>query len=276
MKTSSNKYKLVVCDIDGTLTHDGTIIPSSHTLEVIEKLHSSNIGFGLASGRDIGQLQNLKYDWNLSFDFDLIIGLNGSEYYDLKHDTKEVLYSLSQEDIKDIIEKMLNKFPDLNVSVYRDNVRYLRFEDEMAIMSKKRNNMNNYYVKDISEMWEKPCPKVMFRVSEEVMRQIEPYAIEISNDRYRSCKTQSTMLEFVHRNSDKGNALKAYCERNSIDLKEVVSFGDMDNDKEMLEVAGLGVCMKNGSDKCKESANAISELDNNEDGCAYFIEKYIL
>ena len=73
MKTSSNKYKLVVCDIDGTLTHDGTIIPSPHTLEVIEKLHSSNIGFGLASGRDIGQLQNLKYDWNLSFDFDLII-----------------------------------------------------------------------------------------------------------------------------------------------------------------------------------------------------------
>ena len=276
MKISLNDTKLVVCDIDGTLTRTGTVAPSAYTIETIEKLHEKGIAFGLASGRDAGQLRHLAREWGLSFDFEIVIGLNGSEYYDLYHDELNVLYTLKKEDVKQIIEKMLAKFPDLNVSIYRDGYRVLRFEDEMAVMSKKRNKVENYIVNDISEMWAQDSAKVMFRVSEEVMKQIEPYAIEISNERYRSCKTQTTMLEFIHRDSDKGNSLKAYCLKNGIDLKDVVAFGDMSNDNELLIAAGTGVCMKNGSDDCKASADIICDYTNDEDGVARFIEEYIL
>ena len=276
MKTSLNNTKLVVCDIDGTLTRTGTIIPSEYTLEIIKRLHDKGIAFGLGSGRDAGQLRHLYEEWGLPFQFDVCIGLNGSEYYDLKTDEIKGLYTLSKEDVKEIITKMLERFPDLNVSIYRDGKRLLRFEDKMAIMSKKRNKMSNIIVDDISEMWAEECPKIMFRVSEEVMKQIEPYAIEICNDHFRCCKTQTTMLEFVNRKSDKGNALKAYCTDHDIDLAEVVSFGDMSNDNEMLIAAGTGVCLKNGSDDCKACADYITEYDNDEDGCARFIDQYIL
>lgn len=276
MKTSLTKPKLIVCDIDGTLTRDNTIYPSEYTLDIIEKLHKQSIAFGLASGRGADQLVQLSEEWGLSFPFELVIGLNGSEYYDLSTHKTEVLYSLDREDIKDIITKMLDKYPDLNCSIYRNGQRLLRYEDEMAVLSKKRNKMNNYIVDDLSQMWDEPCSKVMFRVSEETMAKIEPLANEISNDRYRACKTQSTMMEFVHAKANKGNALTAYCTNNNIDLKDVVAFGDMDNDNELLITAGLGICMINGGQSTKDCADMLSEKTNNEDGCASFVEKYFL
>ena len=276
VKTYLNNIKLIVCDIDGTLTHDGTIYLSDYTKETIEKLHQQGIEFGLASGRSCAQLIALSKEWDLSFDFEVFIGGNGTEYYDGKRKINHTLYLLSEEDIKDIIEKMLDKYPDLNCSIYKDGARLLRYEDEMAVMSKKRNKMQNRIVSDLSEMWKDPCHKVMFRVSEEVMLEIEPYANEISNNRYRSCKTQTTMMEFVRTEADKGSALKRYCLDNNIDLEEVAAFGDQLNDKEMIEVAGLGVCMINGCDECKQVAKTISDYDNNQDGCARYIEDYIL
>lgn len=276
MKTYLNNIKLIVCDIDGTLTHDGTIYLSNYTKEVIERLHEKGIKFGLASGRSCSQLISLVKEWDLSFDFDIFIGGNGTEYYDGNKQINHTLYLLNENDIKDIIEKMLNKYPDLNCSIYKDGMRLLRYEDEMAVMSKKRNKMDNRIVEDISEMWKEPCHKVMFRVSEEVMEMIEPYANQISNNRYRSCKTQTTMMEFVRTEADKGSALKRYYLDNDIDLKDVAGFGDQLNDKELLETAGLGVCMINGCEECKKIAQAITEHDNNQDGCARYIEKYIL
>ena len=276
MKICLNDTKLVVCDIDGTLTRDKTIVPSAYTKDIIEKLHQKGIAFGLASGRDVEQLRSLKEEWDLSFDFDLIIGLNGSEYYDLSRDQKKVLCMLSREDIREIIGKMLDRFPDLNCSIYRNGFRLLRYEDPMAIESKKRTKMDNRIVKSLDEMWSEPCTKVMFRVSEAVMKQIEPYAEQISNDRYRCCKTQLTMMEFVHAQSDKGNALRIYCQENGIDLKDVVAFGDMSNDNGLLKTAGTGVCMINGGEDTKKCASVITERSNNEDGCAAFIERYIL
>ncbi len=276
VKTYSNKVRLVVCDIDGTLTRDGTIYPSEYTLDVIGKMHERSIAFGIASGRSTDQLVPLVKEWGLSFDAELLIGGNGTEYYDGKKKENRVLHLLSSEDVKDIITLMLERYPDLNVSIYRDGMRLLRFEDEMAIVSKKRNKMDNLIVDDLSVMWKKPCHKVMFRVSEEVMRKIEPYALEISNDRFRACKTQTTMLEFVHRKADKGTALREYCADSGIDIKETVGIGDMSNDNELLLASGLGVCMINGSSDTRECADVVTELDNNHDGCAHFIEDHLL
>ena len=272
----SNDVEIVVCDIDGTLTHDGTVYPSSYTLNVIEKLHAKGIGFGLASGRGSEQLNNIMNEWGLSFVFDLTIGLNGSEYYDGKKDEYKSLYMLNREDIKDIITGMITRFPELNVSIYRNGMRLLRFEDDMAVESKKRTGMDNLIVSDLSEMWDEPCSKVMFRVTEEQMEKIEPFAKSLANDRFRDCKTQTTMMEFVHAKANKGNCLKAYCENSGIDIRKTIAFGDMSNDNELLEAAGIGVCMINGSADCKASADYITEKTNNEDGCADFIERYIL
>ena len=52
-------------------------------------------------------------------------------------------------------------------------------------------------------------------------------------------------------------------------------FGDADNDYDMTLNAGVGVVMANGSEKTKSVADFITD-DNNHDGIANFINKYIL
>ena len=268
--------KAVVCDIDGTLTRDGSITPSIETLEVIKKLHEKGILFGIASGRGVSQLRDLASEWGLDFEFDIVIGLNGSEYYDLNHNEHKKLYVLPKEDIKEILDLMLKDHPNLNASIYRNGKRLLRFEDALAVNSKRVTKMSNYIIKDLSELYGEDCSKLMFRVTEDEMAEIEPLAYQISNDRYRCCKTQTTMMEFVNANANKGAALKDYCDHNEISVDEVMSFGDMENDIELLEVSGVGVCMKNGSEPTKKAADVITQKTNNEDGCADYIIKNLL
>lgn len=62
----------------------------------------------------------------------------------------------------------------------------------------------------------------------------------------------------------------------NLDIKKVVSFGDTTNDNEMLQVAGWGVCLANGSADTKMVADDITVLDNDHDGLAAYIEEKYL
>ena len=57
-------------------------------------------------------------------------------------------------------------------------------------------------------------------------------------------------------------------------MDEVMTFGDGDNDAEMLEGAGLGVSFDNGSDLAKASANLII-ASSDELGLANFLDKLL-
>ena len=80
-------------------------------------------------------------------------------------------------------------------------------------------------------------------------------------------------VEFLMSGVSKGKGLIDLCEHFGYELKEVVAFGDGDNDKEFLEVAGWGVAMKNAGALAKHSANEVTEYTNDEDGVAIHLEK---
>ncbi|MFZ2375381.1 MAG: HAD hydrolase family protein, partial [Trichococcus flocculiformis] len=64
-----------------------------------------------------------------------------------------------------------------------------------------------------------------------------------------------------------------YIVRSQDFLMEVMALGDGENDYEMIQVAGLGVVMSNGTDNLKSIANEIT-LSNEEDGVAHAIERW--
>ena len=53
-----------------------------------------------------------------------------------------------------------------------------------------------------------------------------------------------------------------------------VAVGDAANDLTMIEAAGIGVAMANGTDEVKKIANYITTRDNNHDGIAEVAEKF--
>ena len=87
--------------------------------------------------------------------------------------------------------------------------------------------------------------------------------------------SEATGLEMNAKGVDKGTGLKQLCHHLGISIEETIVVGDADNDKEALEVAGLSVAMGNAKESIKEISDVIVS-DNDHDGCAEVIEKYLL
>lgn len=56
--------------------------------------------------------------------------------------------------------------------------------------------------------------------------------------------------EIVNCKFDKGQSLKRVCSYLGFSTQDSIAFGDSSNDKEMLEAAGLSICMENGNGLC--------------------------
>lgn len=266
--------QLVVCDIDGTLVKDDRTI-SPYTLAVLERLHQHGVLLGIASGRSVDQqLYSQAKDWGLSFNFDVIIGMNGSELYDGLSDKREDFYKLKREWIKEIIE-MMAPF-QLNPFMYYHDSMLTMHIDESTKRSSQRNHTGIIIAKKVEDMYKEENAKIMFRTPLEKMSEVEAYVQAHPSPYYKAFKTQSTMLEFTDRRVSKAVSLEHFCKQNQIPLENVVAFGDMSNDNEMLKLSGFSVCLANGGEDTKALADDITEYDNNHDGFAHYVDKHIL
>jgi hypothetical protein len=79
------------------------------------------------------------------------------------------------------------------------------------------------------------------------------------------------LIEFSAPSANKLAALSWLSARLGISLSEMVGFGDMPNDIELLSAVGLGVAVSNAHPDVKSSA-AASTLSNDEDGVAVFLK----
>ncbi|MCI8466051.1 MAG: HAD family phosphatase [Lachnospiraceae bacterium] len=82
-------------------------------------------------------------------------------------------------------------------------------------------------------------------------------------------------LEINHIDATKGKGILALASYLGVSMGQVMAFGDGENDISMLQAAGMGVAMGNAPEEVKAAANLVT-LDNDEEGVAYSIEKYVL
>ena len=67
---------------------------------------------------------------------------------------------------------------------------------------------------------------------------------------------------------DKGEALLTLADRLGIPHECTLAVGDSDNDRAMLEKAGVAAVMANGMERVKQLADIVSENDCDHDGVA--------
>ncbi len=81
-----------------------------------------------------------------------------------------------------------------------------------------------------------------------------------------------SLIEITPSGSTKGLGLKTVFELKGWDLKDLIVFGDGENDISMFEVAGHAVAMENAFDTVKAVADEVC-LSNKEDGVAVYLEQ---
>ncbi|MFE2017971.1 Cof-type HAD-IIB family hydrolase [Streptomyces sp. NPDC059499] len=100
-------------------------------------------------------------------------------------------------------------------------------------------------------------------------------AREAAGDRASFTRSSPTaLLEISGLGVSKAGTLAACCAQRGIDRAEVVAFGDMPNDVEMLSWAGASFAMGNAHPAAVAAASGVT-LNNNEDGVAVVIERIL-
>ena len=273
---ADKKIKLICSDIDATLTWNFNGISKVNRQAIID-IMDSGILFGIASGRGYEDLRNYSSMWNIERPFDLIIGLNGSSLYDEKLKKDEKFFEISTDHLQKIIEAIDKTGLDSHIYIYgitlfsKISERYLKIKDS--------SHRGFRVAEKLSDLYRKPTAKVLINVEDEQMDHYREYfapILESCDGKVKLIRTSPGAMEFVPYESNKLYALKKYCDRYDISLDDVAAFGDTSNDNEMIQGAGLGVCMLNGTDDTKALADAISEYEAKDDGFARYVYEHIL
>lgn len=266
------KKKVVVCDIDSTLVIKHKPL-SARAQKVIDVIREHGILFGIASGRPIEDLRKIVAGWGMDPNkVDVYIGMNGGSLWDRFHEEEYEYFVMKKEWLQETVEAM--KQFEANPIIYEPGIVVTTRVDDMVRLSAESTKRDICFAESEERLWQSENGKIMFRVAEDVMPKVEAYFSEHTNPYYIGFKTQPTLFEFCDKRINKGYALQEFCKMNQLSLDEIIAFGDTSNDNEMLKVAGVGVCMINGSDDTKAVADIITEKPCEEDGWADYMENH--
>ncbi len=272
------KISVFAADIDGTLAEKGgDLMPK--TRAAIQRLHNEGVMIGIASGRplDFGHTINRSKDWRLGFDFDFAIGMNGGDLWTKETNTIEHFYELSTDTMRSIVEFLMPI--DCNVIVYEKAYELIRAKrmDDFLRMSQKRNH-SYIEIGDLDFICEFPTGKIEVQAHPKYEPEILEAVAKNASPEWSTVVTfrdaEHYTIEFQDPRVNKGLALEMYSKMKGIPLDEFIAFGDLDNDIALLEKAGWGVCLLNGSDKTKAVAQAVTEYDVRHDGVGHYLEDH--
>ena len=266
-------YKLLVLDLDGTLTNKQKQI-TPLTQETLLLAQKNGLKIALASGRPLEGILPIAQQLQLNKYQGYIMAFNGAQIVDCQ--TKETIYQhfIDPSFYSYLYQK--GSTCDFSILSYKDGC--IVSEDvtnEYIIYDAKLNNMPLLPADNFLQTVNFPEPKCLIvgdpwklAVLEEEMKKELKGQLSV----YRS---EPFFLEIVPMGINKANALSFLLERLHITREEVMACGDGFNDLDLIKYAGLGVAMDNAQDTVKDAADYITG-SNEEDGVAHVVNKFYL
>ena len=261
--------KILFTDLDGTLLNSNKTI-GDYTREVLGKWCQAGHKLVLCSGRAIDSIQSVKESLHLDFPGMYLIGYNGGQIYD--YDRKESLYkiTLTLKQTDHIMKEAAKA--GIHVHTYSDTHIITPRENEELVYYQRAITSPVIVCENVLDVLkEGPCKCLAveikdtdrlenFRLSLLPWAEKEGISMIYSNPNY---------LEFFPSASGKGTSVKILCELLGINPYFSIAAGDAQNDISMIEAAGMGIAMKNGSEDVKMAATTITSFDNDHDGLAH-------
>lgn len=272
--------RVIFLDIDGTLTEPGCNEPPQSALWAIGRARKAGHYVFLCTGRNYDMLSPL-----LQYDFDGVVGSSGGYIecrgeviYDCPMEegqAKAAMNVLAENGVFRTVECMDGSYTDEG---FKEFLREHAGEGSNSELLRWREQIEQaLHILPMQAYRGQPVYKIVF-MSPSMAALAEPR--EVLAKEFAFCIQGEDRYGFVNgeiinRQFDKGKAVEKVCRHLGIPVADAVAIGDSMNDREMLEMAGLSICMANGNQRLKTLADDICPAVQ-EDGIRTAFEKYHL
>ncbi|MBR4308381.1 MAG: Cof-type HAD-IIB family hydrolase [Oscillospiraceae bacterium] len=257
--------KAAFFDIDGTLVSLKTKVYPQSAPAAIAALRKKGIACYVATGRskfeiaEEGLLDGMVFDGYLTN--------NGQDSYTPKG---ELLWGtpVHPEDVR----TAYNWAKDNHIVCWMVSAQQslMSHVDEAVIEAMEAIHTKLPPIGDLAPMLEHPVYKVVLFTSREKIMELLPTV-----PHSRTTQWYDLGQDIISQKGGKKLCMLELLSRLGIDPSEVIAFGDSENDIEMLQAAGIGVAMYNGTPECKAAADFIAP-DCDEDGILRALQHFRL
>jgi Cof subfamily protein (haloacid dehalogenase superfamily) len=257
--------RLVASDLDGTLLRsDGGV--SARTRAALAAARAAGLEFMLASARPPHWLSEIAADVGAS---DIAICCNGAVVHDLRRKRTIHHFALPAAAGERIVRALRAAAPGVAFACEREGtaIREPAYDPLWPSPDLQPRTDALVFVQE-------PVSKLVVQHPTVVQLDLQALALDACGGDATVTFSGERLVEISAAGVTKGFALQRVCEDLGIGAEEVVAFGDMPNDAEMLAWAGRGVAVANAHPDALAAADEVTS-SNDADGVAAALEQLL-
>lgn len=244
--------KLVVTDIDGTIYTPEKGI-TNEVKHCIQNLTQKGVHVAIATGRTYGSAKWIAD--NVGIECPLIC-YQGGLVKTYEGNIIDVKY-LNEKIAREIIEDFRKR--NIHLNVYIEDKLYVEEDDDYIKDYIGDKGIDYYKVDSFDELDFSKLNKMLAinydsKFIDELIDELQKRYPQIY-----VVKSFAYFCEIANKEATKGNAIKILADLYGITTDEVLAIGDNNNDIEMVETAGVGVAMGNGTEEIKKRADFVTD-----------------
>ena len=251
MKWNEKKFKLIACDVDGTLVPEGQDDLDPRFFEIFHLMQKKGILFSFVSGRQYSDLTILAPELIQEI---IYIAANGSVIVEKDELITEI--PLTQPTPQQICHDII-QINGANYFVSTANNIYTSPHDP-AIRDWLSDEPSVKFIDQIEDLKTIEDPIVKVSLQSNHKNGAEEYFSYFKEKWGHLCQVVRSGFDWIDfTNSDKGTALSKLSVLKNFTMEDVMAFGDNSNDQTMLKLAGFSAAMSDSHPEVQADADIV-------------------
>ena len=270
-------YRLIALDLDGTLL-DSQLQIRPRTIEALQLAREQGVQVMIVTGRH----HSAAYAYWHQLGLDLpAICCNGAYIYDFKTGKALAGDPLPPAEARAFL-KLARAYP-AHLMVYTDTAMVHEHDDvplqegmgDWAARLPENLRPRLASVASFDELIESQAVVWKFLAVPDDTEAMEALLNEANTQGFYCVRSGGNRIDISRAGNSKGKRLAEFIEQRGLSPDQVIAFGDQDNDREMLQLAGLGVAMGNAHEDVRASADWVTG-PNDGDGIGDALQRFVL
>ena len=269
--------KILAFDLDGTVINDSHQIVDKN-IKAVEL--GRNLGFKMVpcTGRSPTFVKGIADELGISFKDEYLILCNGALIVDALTNDVIMCCEIDYETVCKLFDYGIDSGFDVQLSTI-NNVYAFNKEMEISERAKVYGERIEFLQNnDIEFLRNEKIIKVVYERTQLLNnhKKIEMNVKQITNNCVEVIISYEGIIEIAARNTSKASGLTFLANYLNIPIEDTIAVGDSVNDIEIVEIAGLGIAVKNALSSVKEVADVVADRTNNEGVLEEIVNKYLI